>query len=162
MREPESGCGRHLRGPALDRRSDSLLDLLADSIADARVLLLVNYRPEYRHDWGRKSHYSQLRLDPLGGDNAAAMLAALLGEGADLNPVKRLIADRMGGNPFFIEEMVQALFDERALIRNGAVKVARPLMQLRLPPTVQGILASRIDRLSGEHKQLLQTLAVMR
>ena len=57
--------------------------------------------------------------------------------------------------------MVQALFDEGALVRNGAVKVTRSLSQLRLPPTVQGILASRIDRLPSEHKQLLQTLAVI-
>ena len=74
------------------------------------------------------------------------MLAALLGESVELNPLKRLIAERTGGNPFFIEEMVQALFDEGALVRNGAVKVTRSLSQLRLPPTVQGILASRIDR----------------
>jgi predicted ATPase len=91
----------------------------------------------------------------------AAMLAALLGEGAELEPVKRLVAERTGGNPFFIEEMVQALFDEGALVRNGPVKVTRPLSQLRLPPTVQGILASRIDRLQAERKELLQTLAVL-
>jgi len=57
--------------------------------------------------------------------------------------------------------MVQALFDEGALVRNGTSKSAPPLSQLRLPPTVQGILASRIDRLSAEQKDLLQTLAVM-
>src|SRR5467141_973697 len=64
-------------------------------------------------------------------------------------------------NPFFIEEMVQGLFDEGALVRNGTVKVTRPLSQLRLPPTVQGLLASRIDRLPAEQKELLQTLAVI-
>ena len=89
------------------------------------------------------------------------MLAALLGESVELNPLKRLITERTGGNPFFIEEIVQALFDEGALARNGAVKVTRSLSQLRLPPTVQGILASRIDRQPSEHKQLLQTLAVI-
>ena len=78
-----------------------------------------------------------------------------------MKPLKRLIIERTEGNPFFIEEMVQALFDEGALVRNGAVKVARSLSQLRLPPTVQGILASRIDRLPSEHKELLQTLAVI-
>jgi predicted ATPase len=77
------------------------------------------------------------------------------------NPLNRLIAERTGGNPFFIKEIVQALFDEGALVRNGAVKVTRSLSQLRLPPTVQGILASRIDRQPSEHKQLLQTLSVI-
>jgi tetratricopeptide (TPR) repeat protein len=125
------------------------------------VLVLVNYRPEYRHEWTNKSYYSQLRLDPLGGADGAAMLAALLGESVELNPLKRLITERTGGNPFFIEEIVQALFDEGALTRNGAVKVTRSLSQLRLPPTVQGMLAARIDRQPSEHKQLLQTLAVI-
>jgi predicted ATPase/class 3 adenylate cyclase len=145
----------------IDSETQALLDLLADSVAGARLLLLVNYRPEYRHEWSSKGHYQQLRLDPLGGENAAAMLEALLGEGAELGPLKRLVAERTGGNPFFMEETVQALFDEGVLVRNGIVKVARSLSQLRLPPTVQGILASRIDRLAAEQKELLQTLAVI-
>jgi predicted ATPase/class 3 adenylate cyclase len=145
----------------VDGETQELLDLLVESIAGTRILLLVNYRPEYRHQWSSKSHYTQLRLDPLGGEGAAAMLTAMLGDGAELGTIKRLIAERTGGNPFFIEEMVQALFDEGALLRNGAVKVVRPLAQLRMPPTVQGILASRIDRLAAEQKDLLQTLAVM-
>jgi predicted ATPase len=145
----------------IDAETQALLDLLADAVAGARLLLLVNYRPEYRHEWSGKGHYLQLRLDPLGGENAASMLAALLGGGVELEALKRLIINRTEGNPFFIEEMVQALFDEGALVRNGVVKVARSLSQLRLPPTVQGILASRIDRLSAEQKELLQTLAVI-
>src|ERR1700737_4772621 len=145
----------------IDSETQALLDLLADSGAGARLLILVNYRPEYRHEWSGRGHYLQLRLDPLGGENGAAMLAALLGGGVELEALKRLIIKSTEGNPFFIEEMVQALFDEGALVRNGAVKVARSLSQLRLPPTVQGILASRIDRLSAEQKELLQTLAVI-
>ena len=145
----------------IDAQTQALLDLLADGLARASVLLLVNYRPEYRHEWTNKSYYSQLRLDPLGGADGAAMLAALLGESVEVNPLKGLIAVRTGGNPFFIEEIVQALFDEGALVRNGAVKVTRSLSQLRLPPTVQGILAARIDGQASEHKQLLQTLAVI-
>jgi class 3 adenylate cyclase/predicted ATPase len=145
----------------IDSQTQALLDLLADGIANARVLLVVNYRPEYRHEWTNKSYYSQLRLDALDRQSAAEMLATLVGDAVELNPLKRLIIERTEGNPFFIEEMVRALFDGGALVRNGGVKVTRSLSQLRLPPTVQGILASRIDRLPVEHKQLLQTLAVM-
>jgi class 3 adenylate cyclase/tetratricopeptide (TPR) repeat protein len=145
----------------IDDQTQALLDLLADGITNARMLMAVNYRPEYRHEWGNKSYYSQLRLDPLGRENTAEMLTTLLGDGVELNPLKRLIVERTEGNPFFIEEMVQALFDQGALTRNGRVKVARSLSQLRLPPTVQGLLASRIDRLPREHKELVQTLAVM-
>jgi predicted ATPase len=145
----------------IDAQTQALLDLLADSIANARVLFLVNYRPEYDDQWGGKAYYSQLRLAALNRESASAMLATVLGESVELNPLTRLIVERAGGNPFFIEEIVQALFDEGALVRNGAVKVTRSLSQLRLPPTVQGILAARIDRQPSEHKQLLQTLAVI-
>jgi class 3 adenylate cyclase/predicted ATPase len=145
----------------IDSETQGLLDLLADSIANARLLMLVNYRPEYRHEWSSRSHYLQLRLDPLPADHAAAMLAVLLSEDATLPPLKRLIAERAAGNPFFIEEIVQALFDDGALARNGAITITRPLNQLRLPPTVQGILAARIDRLAADQKDLLQTLAVI-
>jgi tetratricopeptide (TPR) repeat protein len=134
---------------------------LADSLATARVLVLVNYRPEYRHAWGTRSYYTQLRLDPLGKDSAEEMLAALLGDGQDLLPLKRLVIDKTQGNPFFMEEMVQALFDQGALARNGAVKAARPVTEVRIPATVQGILSSRIDRLAAPDKGLLQTLAVI-
>src|SRR5207253_11019232 len=130
----------------IDEQTQALLDLLADSIGNTRVLLLVNYRPEYRHEWGHKSHYVQLGLKPLGPASAEELLTALLEDAAELQPLKRLIIERTGGNPFFIEEMVQALFDERILVRNGIVKVTRTLSKIRIPPTVQGILAARIDR----------------
>jgi tetratricopeptide (TPR) repeat protein len=72
-----------------------------------------------------------------------------------------LIAQRTGGNPFFIEEMVQALFEQGILARNATVKLVQPLSQAHLPVTVQGLLASRIDRLPASEKELLQTLAVI-
>jgi class 3 adenylate cyclase/predicted ATPase len=145
----------------IDAQTQALLDLMVDSVANVPVLLLVNYRPEYRHEWGNKSHYIHLGLNPLGHESAEELLTALLEDTVAVRPLKRLIIEKTGGNPFFIEEIVQALFDEGAVVRNGAVQVTRSLTQLCLPPTVQGILASRIDRLPSEHKQLLQTLAVI-
>jgi predicted ATPase len=145
----------------IDEQTQALLDLLVDSIANEWALLLVNYRPEYRHEWGNKSHYVQIGLKPLGRKSAEELLTALLQDAVELQPFKRLIIEKTGGNPFFIEEMVQAVFDEGALVRNGSVKVTRSLSQLRLPSTVQGILAARIDRLSAEQKDLLQMLAVI-
>jgi class 3 adenylate cyclase len=146
----------------IDTETQGVLNLLAESIANARILLMVNYRPEYRHDWGHRTHYTQLRLDPLGDEGAHAMLTALLGDGADLAALRRLVLERTQGNPFFIEEMVQVLFDKGVVVRDGiSVKVARPLSQVHIPTTVQGVLASRIDRLPSDEKQLLQTLAVI-
>jgi len=145
----------------IDDETQAFLNLLADSIGTAKILLLVNYRPEYSHQWGSKTYYTQLRLDPLAKESAQEMLSALLGDGKDLAPLKHLIIERTEGNPFFMEETVMVLFDEGALKRNGAVKLTQPLNQLKIPPTVQAILASRIDRLAPDHKDLLQTLAVI-
>ena len=104
----------------IDEETQELLNLLADSIGTAKILLLVNYRPEYSHQWNSKTYYTQLRLDPLGRESAEEMLAALLGDGAELTPLKRLIIEKTEGNPFFMEETVQVLFDEGALVRNGS------------------------------------------
>src|SRR6201981_1799667 len=65
----------------IDEQTQELLNLLADSIGTAKILLLVNYRPEYSHPWNSKTYYTQLRLDPFGKESAEEMLSALLGDG---------------------------------------------------------------------------------
>ncbi|MBV8358284.1 MAG: AAA family ATPase [Deltaproteobacteria bacterium] len=145
----------------IDDETQALLNLLVDAIANARILLLVNYRPEYRHDWGSRTHYSQLRLDSLGRESADQMLSALLGDQPELEPLKRLIAEKAKGNPFFVEEIVQALFEEGVVARNGKLRLKQPPGEIKIPSTVQALLASRIDRLPPEEKALLQTLAVI-
>ena len=146
----------------IDDETQALLNLLADSIATFKILLLVNYRPEYSHQWGSKTFYTQLRLDPLASESAEEMLTAMVGDGLEVRPLKRLIIERTQGNPFFMEETVQVLLDEGALVRDGlGARLTRPLGELKIPPTVQAILAARIDRLRPNEKDLLQTLAVI-
>jgi class 3 adenylate cyclase/predicted ATPase len=145
----------------VDEETQGFLNLLVESMANARVLLLVNYRPEYSHHWNSKTYYTQLRLDPLGKESAEEKLSTLLGDDAELAPLRRVIIEKTEGNPLFMEEIFQALVEDGTLQRNGSVKLVRPVEQLRLPPTVQGILAARIDHLRSEEKELLQTLAVI-
>jgi class 3 adenylate cyclase len=145
----------------VDSETQAFLDLLVDAIANARILLLVNYRPEYRHEWGSRTHYTQLRLDPLSGESAEEMLSALLTNEKDLIPLRRFIIERTEGTPFFMEEMVQALFGDGVLQRNGVIKLAQPMSKIKVPTTVQAVLVSRIDRLAPAEKELLQTLAVL-
>jgi predicted ATPase len=145
----------------IDDETQQLLNVLVNSIANARILLLVNYRPEYRHEWGNRTYYSQLRLDPLGPESADEMLSSLLGNELAFQPLRHLISEKTEGNPFFIEELVQALFADGSLVSNGKLTLTRPLTQVRLPTTVQAVLASRIDRLAPDEKDLLQTLSVL-
>ena len=122
----------------IDEATHEFLNLLADSLGTAKILLLVNYRPECSHQWNSKTYYTQLRLDPLGLESADAMLDTLLGAGPDLSGVKRLIAEKAQGNPFFIEEIVLGLFEERALLRNGDVHLTKPIAKLNIPPIGPG------------------------
>jgi len=152
----------------LDSETQTWLTLFSDRVATARLLLLVNYRPEFQHPWGSKTYYSQLRLDPLGPEEAQALLAALLGDSIALQPLEHFILAKTAGNPFFMEEMVQTLVDQGVLRHDpaGGMQLVSPvtssaLAALQLPPTVQGVLAARIDRLPAEEKALLQTLAVL-
>jgi class 3 adenylate cyclase/predicted ATPase len=145
----------------IDEQTQELLNLLAGSIGTAKILLLMNYRPEYSHHWNSKTYYTQLKLDPLGKESAAEMLSALVGDGMDLLPIKRLIIERTEGTPFFMEEIVQSLFEDAVLKRNGAVKLIKSMNAVKVPATVQSVIAARIDRLSAEDKELLQTLAVL-
>jgi hypothetical protein len=146
----------------IDEQTQEFLNLLADSSANAKILLLVNYRPEYSHPWGSKTYYTQLRLDPLGRESADEMLSALLSDAPAMAPLKKLIIERTEGNPFFMEETYQVLLDEGALVREGAaVRLIKSLSDLKIPPTVQAILAARIDRLPTNEKDFLQALAVM-
>ncbi|KWR88214.1 adenylate/guanylate cyclase domain-containing protein [Cupriavidus sp. IDO] len=146
----------------LDSETEAFLGFLGENVANARILLLVNYRPEYRHDWSRKGYYTQLRLDPLGGAEARELLRDLLGEGAGVAPLERLILEQTEGNPFFIEEVVQTLIEKQVLRgERGHYRLEQIPTALHIPTTVQGVLAARIDRLEPAEKALLQTLAVI-
>ena len=146
----------------IDTETQALLDNLVESLPTARVLLLLNYRPEYQHGWGSKTYYTQLRLDPLPPVSANALLQALLGDDASLAPLTQLLIARTQGNPFFLEESVRTLVETQVLVgERGAYRLARALTGIQVPATVQAILAARIDRLPPEEKQLLQTAAVI-
>jgi predicted ATPase/class 3 adenylate cyclase len=146
----------------IDAETQALLDSLIESLPTARLLLLVNYRPEYQHGWGSKTYYTQLRLDPLPPASADELLQALVGENPSVAPLKQLLIARTQGNPFFLEESVRTLVETGVLVgAPGAYVLGKPLDSLQVPATVQAVLAARIDRLPAEEKRLLQTAAVI-
>ena len=146
----------------IDTETQALLDSLVESLPTARLLLLVNYRPEYQHGWGSKTYYAQLRLDPLPPASADALLQALLGDDPGLEALKPLLIARTAGNPFFLEESVRTLVETGVLVgERGAYRLAQALASMQVPATVQAVLTARIDRLPPEEKRLLQTAAVI-
>jgi tetratricopeptide (TPR) repeat protein len=146
----------------VDSETQALLDGLVESLPTARLLLLVTYRPEYDHAWGRKSYYLQLRIDPLPADRADALLDALLGQDPALEPFKQALIERTEGNPLFLEESVRTLVETQILVgERGAYRLVSPPGTWQIPATAQALLAARIDRLPTDEKRLLQAAAVV-
>jgi predicted ATPase len=89
-------------------------------------------------------------------------LHPLLGDDSSLAPLTTLLIERTEGNPFFLEESVQALVETGVLVGEpGAYHLTQALPTIQVPVTVQAVLAARIDRLPPEEKALLQTAAVI-
>ena len=135
----------------IDSETQALLNSLVESLPTTRLLLLVNYRPEYQHGWGSKAYYTQLRLDPLEPASAEEILQALLGDAPSLTPLTSLLLARTQGNPFFLEESVRTLVETVVLVGEpGAYSLGQALPTIQVPATVQAVLAARIDRLPAE------------
>jgi len=146
----------------IDSETEAILDRLVESLPTARILLLVNYRPEYHHAWGTKSYYTQLHVNPLPPERAEELIRALLGDDHSLAPLKQMLIERTDGNPLFLEESVRTLIETRALTGEpGRYRVAQPIRNIQVPASVQAILAARIDRLPADQKHLLQAAAVI-
>src|SRR5262249_25134804 len=137
----------------IDAETQALLDSLVESLPTARLLLLVNYRPEYQHGWGSQTFYTQMRLHPLPPASAAQVFQVVLGDDPSLAPLKQLLIARTAGNPFFLEESVRTLVETGVLVGEpGAYRLVQALPTIQVPATVQAVLAARIDRLPPEEK----------
>src|SRR5262249_35344243 len=142
----------------IDRGSEAFIENLVDALPGTRTLLLVNFRPEYHAAWTQRSYYQQLPLAPLSPEAIATLLHDLVGRDASVKALPDVICERTGGNPFFIEEVVQALVEDGSLVgAKGAYRLAKPIEKIAVPSTVQAVLGARIDRLESREKHLLQT-----
>jgi adenylate cyclase len=146
----------------IDPGSDAFLAHSVDAAAPTRTLWLVNFRPEYHAEWMSQSYYQQLPLRPLPPEAITELLSDLLGTDPSVAGLPARIHARTGGNPFFIEEVVQSLVEISTLAgTKGAYRLVAPVDALEIPPTVQSVLAARLDRLAEREKRLLQTAAVI-
>jgi class 3 adenylate cyclase/tetratricopeptide (TPR) repeat protein len=146
----------------IDEATETFLENLVDAADSSRTLIVVNFRPEYRADWMRRSYYQQLALAPLDPRAFAEMLGETLGADPSLADLIGRIHARSGGNPFFAEEIVLTLIESGALVgAPGAYRLTRGVDALEIPATVQLILAARIDRLGEREKNALQSASVI-
>jgi class 3 adenylate cyclase/tetratricopeptide (TPR) repeat protein len=145
-----------------DTESLALLDILVASIPTARMVLVVTYRPEYQHEWGGRSCYQQIRIDPLAPDSAADLVRALVGDGREARLLVDHLIEQTDGNPFFLEECIRSLVETGALVgERGAYQVTRPIKSIHVPASVKAVLAARIDRLPPGDKRLLQAASII-
>ncbi len=146
----------------IDGETQAFLDSLVESLPGARVLVLVNFRPEYQPRWATKTYYTQLRIDPLSAESAEQLLQTLLGTDPSLKLLSRMLIQRTEGNPLYLEESVRTLVETGELQgARGAYRLTTALTNIQVPATVQAILASRIDRLAPQDKHLLQAASVI-
>jgi class 3 adenylate cyclase/tetratricopeptide (TPR) repeat protein len=146
----------------LDPATEAFLANHVEALQGTRNLTVVNFRPEYHAPWMSRSYYRQIALAPLGAEAIEELLADLLGSDPSLDGLAELIRERTAGNPFFIEELVQALIEAGSLVgERGSYRLARPVREDAVPASVQAVLAARIDRLSSRDKTALQAAAVI-
>jgi len=146
----------------IDRTSEDFLKYFIDWLPNSRILLLPLYRPEYAHQWGSRSCYSQIRIDELPLKSSAELVRFIL-EDADVAPELRdLILKRAAGNPLFMEEFTHALVEDGSIQKKDhEYFLARKPGEIYVPDTVQGIIAARMDRLDDNLKRIMQVASVI-
>jgi tetratricopeptide (TPR) repeat protein len=163
------------RGPTIVCLEDlqwadpSSLDLLRFLLSESRypALFLCVYRLPFSlfasHQLsGMGKSYQEIRLQDLSPSDTQDMMESLLKSRTLPSDLTRFIQQKVEGNPFYLEEVMNSLIESGALTRdNGAWKLTRPLGESDIPPTVQGVISARIDRLEREMKRILQEASVI-
>lgn len=148
----------------IDPRSEGALNAILPSVPSSRILVLLNYRPEYTAPFQNLPAFTHRRLDALTSDAQGEMLDGLIGPSPDLDPVRQAVAERARGNPLFVEEIVTSLVESGVLegspgvyrLGDGSLDAAQTV-----PVTIQEILAARIDRMEPREKAVLEICAAI-
>jgi class 3 adenylate cyclase/tetratricopeptide (TPR) repeat protein len=142
-----------------------LITTLIETVTDASVLLLCTSRPnllEAHPDWATDGTNRRIVLEPLTEADAGRVVRALLGDAGIPDDVQARIAQGASGNPLFVEQLLSMLIDEgRLLHADGRWEVVGDLSQLDVPPTIQALLAARIDLLGGGERAVIEPASVI-
>jgi len=146
----------------IDKTSEEFLSYLVGHLPNSNILLLMLYRPEYTHQWGSKSCYSQVRVDELPTKSSAELVRAMLEEGEVAPELRDLILNRAAGNPLFMEEFTHTLLENGSIAKKGHQYVlTKKASEIHVPDTIQGIIAARMDRLDENLKRIMQVASVI-
>ena len=146
----------------IDKISEELFAFFSRCILDHPILMLSAYRPEGSPPWAQGAHYQRLGVETLSSSSSIRLVRNMVG-GLPLDPdLEKKIVAKTGGNPFFVEEIVRDLLDRRELVKGEDRYVSsRPIDQLEIPDTIQGVLSGRMDRLSEDLKRTMQVASVI-
>jgi predicted ATPase/class 3 adenylate cyclase len=141
----------------VDRLSQEFISHLMDHLTTMKVMVAGGFRREFQHQWSQKPNFSQISLNPLTADQSVSYVKALLGVEQLPSELEALVHQKSDGNPLYIQEIIKTLIDT-GKIKNisGTWTAVGDLNSLEISPTVQGLIASRIDRLDERSKQILQ------
>jgi len=146
----------------IDKTSEEFLDYLIGWLTNARIMLILLYRPEYTHQWGSKSCYSKIGLTQLTTKSSAELVQAMLEDGEVVPELKELVINRAGGNPLFMEEFTGSLLENGSIEkRDKKYVLTRKVSEIQVPDTIQGIIAARIDRVEESLKRIMQVASVI-
>ena len=146
----------------IDKTSEEFLNYLIGSLSSTNILLILLYRPEYIHQWGSKSYYLKIGLNQLTIQSSADLVQAIL-EGGEVNPeLRELVLSRTSGNPLYIEELTHSLLENGSIQKKDYQFVLSGKdSEILVPDTIQGIIASRMDRLEDNLKRTMQVASVI-
>ena len=145
-----------------DSGSEAFLEMLTAQVAGTSTLLLLNFRPDYAAPWLEAQPHQRIYISALDQAQIEAVAGDLLGAHSSVAALRGELSRRAGGNPFYVEEAVQALSETGHLQgSHGAYALARPIEQWPIPDTVHALVAARVDRLGEADKNLLQSAAII-
>jgi len=148
----------------IDSETEAFLDLLISKLNQSNLFFFGTYRAEYKAIWANRPSYTQINLTPLTTENEEIILTTLLGHDQTIIPIKQKLLNTCAGNPFFLEEMIQTLINEKILVGEAKNYYLNPTVvteNIRLPETIFAVLQMQIDRLPPLLKEVLSVASVI-
>jgi serine/threonine protein kinase/tetratricopeptide (TPR) repeat protein len=145
-----------------DETTEEVLSQLVEMVPAYPLLVGVTYRPEYPKNWRNLAHHTPIHLGPMEASSSLAIIKSVLGVKSLPEDLAKLVFEKTGGNPFFLEEVCQTLLQEGTLkVEKGRGVLTQSLRKLHLPDTVQAVIQTRLDRLHSDAKEVLLFGAVI-